>query len=94
MRLVNVVTRKNFLILLLASHLIFFSVSPHIPIGTVAADFVHNITVFSVATNVTVAAAGDGVGITVKVGNQGDFAETFNITAYYRNATASYQIAK
>ena len=93
MRLLNPVNGKNFLLFFLMSYLMLLSVSPNIPLGTVAAEFIHNITVFNVVANVTAITFGDDVGISVDVGNQGDFAETFDVTIYYRNATVSYQAA-
>ena len=50
---------------------------------TVSAALVHDIAVIDVTPNPTVAAPGQYVSVTVNVKNKGDFAETFNVTAYY-----------
>ena len=50
---------------------------------TVSAALVHDVAVIDVTPNPTVAAPGQSVSITVNVKNKGDFAETFNVTAYY-----------
>lgn len=50
---------------------------------TVSLPLVHDVAVTSVTPNPTTVAPGQYVSVTVIVENQGDFAETFNVTAYY-----------
>ena len=50
---------------------------------TVSAALVHDVAVTDVTPSPTVAAPGQSVSVTVAVENEGDFAETFNVTAYY-----------
>lgn len=59
--------------------------------GTVQVYWVHDVAVTSVTASPASVRVGDPVTITVRVENQGDYAETFGVTAYYDGTTINTQ---
>ncbi len=55
---------------------------------------VHDVAVLSVTPSATVVNQGWAVDITVLAKNEGTYSESFNVTAYYGNATGNYTIGR
>ena len=59
---------------------------------TVSTAPMHDVSVFDITPSLTKVTAGESVSINVTVSNDGDFTETFNVTAYYDSNTIGTQI--